>query len=88
MFVLGVIAVALVTQGVVRPPQVFVYPVVLSIAAGIIIELGVVAAGVRFWFASRKRDRGDMVLALMISMPFVLIAIVLAPLMLVAMQGC
>ena len=51
----------------------------LSFAVGILIEVGVVVMSARFYAAAHKIDHRDMVVALIISIPFVPIAIVLGP---------
>ena len=51
----------------------------LSFTAGILIELGVVLTSVRYFLAARKTDHRAMVVALIISIPFVPIAIALGP---------
>jgi len=51
----------------------------LSFTAGILIELGVVLMSVRYFLAARKTDHRAMVVALIISIPFVPIAIALGP---------
>ena len=53
----------------------------LSFTAGILIELGVVLMSVRYFLAARKTDHRAMVVALIISIPFVPIAIALGVLL-------
>ena len=65
------------------PPRWLIYPVVLPVVAGIIIQVGVAVAAVRFLSTSQKAGRRQMMKALFISAPCVFIAIVLAFLILI-----
>ncbi len=51
----------------------------LSVVAGLLIEVSVVLTSIRFFFAARKADHRDMIAALLISIPLAVIAIYFGP---------